>query len=156
MAVSHKSFLQQALRIKAVHALDAWLWRRGFHMPQIRGMVLGQVMLTACSFVLGLILFMWVLWPLWFAVGSSIFLFVFWGIARHLSGVLLSAYSMGLLLGLFVRTTVRMFVVGVVLYVTLVVCSASASAIVCGVTANMAVALGIFAYFTFSGLNGRN
>ena len=62
-------------------------------------------------------------------------------------------YSSGLLLGVLLRSGFRLLLTAVLLYVSLIVCNAPAFALVCGVAANVAVALGTYALVGFVGHN---
>lgn len=140
--------------IKSVmRGVDAWLWRSGMHNPMIRAMVRAQLLFAGAALLGGGAAVAFSPWPLWFAVGVAIFANVFWGLARHLSPVAFAAYSSGLLLGVLLRFGIRLACVAGVLYVALALCNASAAALVCGVTAGMAVALGTFALVALAGHN---
>lgn len=129
-----------------LHPLDAWLWRAGIHHPEVRAIVRALVVLSAVSLVCGAVLSPVSLWPLWFALGCVIFLNVFWGMARHLLRVTLTAYSFGLLAGVLLRSGGRLLFTAAVLYVALIVCSAPAVPLVCGLVAGTATALGTYAF----------
>ncbi len=135
---------------KAVHALDAWLWRRGFYNPLVRFMLKVQILFFLFVCFLGLIALPWTAHGLTFAVGAAIFANIFWGISGQILGLSLTKFSGGLLFLLLIRTGLRLALAAAVLYVAFVVFKASALAIVCGVTASMGLALGTFAYNHFS------
>lgn len=136
-----------------VHSIDAWLWRLGMHNPQIRAVVRTQLLFVGITLLGGGLLAPLTHWPLWFAVGAAIFANVFWGLARHFLRVTLTAYSSGLLLGLLLRSGLRLLITAGILYVALIVCAAPAAAVVCGMTAGTAVALGTYALGSLAGHN---
>lgn len=128
-----------------MHAVDAWLWRSGIHHPEVRAILRSLTGLSGMALICGALLSPLSLWPLWFALGSVVFFNVFWGMARHLLRVTLTAYSFGLLAGVLVRSAGRLLFTAAVLYVALIVCSAPAVPLVCGLIAATAVALGTYA-----------
>ncbi len=148
MTLQHTLFLP-------VQKLNGWLWRRGFDIPAIRRMMLWQLLFAMCSLLVGCALLPWTSWILFFTAGLAIFLNIFWGIARHIMRLTLTAYSMGLFAGFLLRMGLRMVITAVVLYVLLVTLKASPVALVAGVVASMAVALGAFAYNNFVGQGQR-
>ena len=135
------------------HGIEKWLWRSGMHNPRVRAIVCVQICFALAVLALGALLTPLTAWALWFAVGAAIFANVFWGLARYFSRVTLTAYSSGLLLGLLLRSGARLLLTGAALYVALIVCSAPAAALVCGITAGTAVALGTYALTPEAGLN---
>lgn len=136
-----------------LHGIEKWLWRSGMHNPRVRAVVCVQIAFALGLLALGAALAPLTRWPLWFAVGALIFANVFWGLARHLLRVTLTAYSSGLLLGLLLRAGARLLFTGAVLYAALILCSAPAVALVGGVAAGVAVALGTYALTPEAGLN---
>ncbi len=139
-----------SLLARAVHPLDAWLWRRGFQNPLVRFMLKIQVLFFLFALTAGLMALPWTPHVATFAVGSAIFANIFWGISGQVLGLSLTKYSGGLLFLLLLRTGFRLALAAAILYVAFVVFKASALAIVCGVTASMGLALGTFAYNHFS------
>ncbi len=139
------------MALPRVHFIEAWLWRRGFSIQPIRLIMHNLLVLTVLSAFLGICALPVTQGPITFAVGSLVFANVFWGIARHILGLTLTAYSMGLLLFMLLGTAFRLLVTAIVLYVVLVVYNASAIALVGGLIVSLAVALGTFALITFAG-----
>ncbi len=137
--------------LKFIHKIEAWLWQRGFHVPLIRIMLRNQICFLILSLVFSLAFLPWTHKGLHFTAGVLVFVNVVWGIARHLLSINLNAYSFGLLLGVLLRTTIRLGLTAALLYVLLIVYHASAVALVCGITAGVAVALGTFAHQHFVG-----
>lgn len=139
--------------LSVVQGIDAWLWRSGIHHPQVRAILRALVLLSGVALICGALASPFFVWPLWFALGSVVFLNVFWGMARHLLRVTLTAYSFPLLLSVLVRSGGRLLLTAAVLYVALIVCSAPAVPLVCGLIAATAVALGTYALATSAGHN---
>ena len=129
-----------------IHHIDAWLWRAGMHHPQVRAILRSLAVLALTSLLCGGLFAPFTLWPLWFGVGCVIFFNVFWGMARHLLRVTLTAYSFGLLAGVLLRSGGRLLFTAALLYVVLIVCSAPAVPLVCGLVVSTATALGTYAF----------
>ncbi len=144
MYKEEKSFI-----FRSVHAVDAWLWRRGFQNPLVRRMLKSQIIFVLFSVLAGLVALPWTAHGVTFALGVAIFAHIFWGISGQVMGFSLTRYSRGLLFLLLMRSGLRLLVTAVVLYVAFVVFNASALVIVFGVTASMALALGTFARIHF-------
>ncbi len=134
---------------RSVHAVDAWLWRRGFQNPLVRRMLKSQIIFVLLAVVAGTIALPWTEHGLTFALGIALFAHIFWGISGQVLGFSLTKYSRGLLFLLLIRSALRLVITAVVLYVAFVVFNASAIVVVCGVTASMALALGTFARIHF-------
>ncbi len=143
--MSNNSSSKLGLLSSITHKIEAWLWRRGFHNPAIRALLRDQICFLLLSLMVGLIALPWTGLALHFALGVLVFVNVFAGIAKHLLSLNLNTYSSGLLMGVLFRTTLRLGITAILLYVVLIVYNASAVALACGVTASMAVALGTFA-----------
>ncbi len=141
---------QENVLARAVHGLDAWLWRRGFYNPLVRFMLKVQVLFFLFALLVGFMALPWTEHVVTFSVGCAIFANIFWGISGQVLGLSLTKFSGGLLFLLLIRTGFRLALAAAVLYVAFVVFKASALAIVCGVTASMGLALGTFAYNHFS------
>lgn len=135
------------------HKFDAWLWRHGLHHPLTRALVRVQILFAGTALLLGAFTSALTLWPLWFAVGVALMAQVFWGIANQMGRLRLDAYHSGLLIGVLLRFGARLLFTAIVLYTALIVCHASATAIVCGMTAATAVAITTFALAVRAGHN---
>ncbi len=131
--------------LKIIHSIETWLYKWGFHNPAIRALMRDQVCFLIVSLLAGLLALPFTALILHFALGVLVFVNVFVGTAKHLISINLNTYSTGLLMGVLLRTTLRLVITGILLYVVLIVYNASAVALACGVTASMAVALGTFA-----------
>lgn len=138
---------------ETVHSLDAWLWRRGFHLPHIRAIAVAEILLTAITLLVGAAAAVVSYWPLTFALGVFIFTWNFYGLARFILQQTLTAYSSGLLVLLLLRFSGRLLLTAVVLYVALIVYNAPVIALVCGLVAAMTAALVTYA---LTGLAGHN
>ena len=132
-----------------VHALDAWLWRRGVQHPRIRFVVRNELLCAGAALLCGAAVWYVTPWPFWFAVGFALMAQVFWGLARFFLRTALLEYTTALLMMALLRATARLLVTGAVLYVALVWCRAPVLALLGGLVAGTAVALGSY------GLAGR-
>ncbi len=134
------------------HALEAVLWRRGFHHPLIRRLLVVQIVFVILCFMVGLIALKWSMHGISFAMGVTIFAHIFWGISGQVLGFSLAQSAKGqrgqLVLLLF-SSSIRLLIAAFVLYVAFVVLKASALMLVCGVTASMVLALATFARIHF-------
>lgn len=136
-----------------VHTIDAWLWRRGFHHPEVRAVARAEMLFAGSTLAVGAGVFAWTQWPVWFGAGAAVFAWSFCGLAHYLLRARLTAYSTALLLGLLLRSGGRLLLTAVMLYVALIICSAPAAALFGGVIAGSVVALGTYALVGFAGHN---
>lgn len=127
------------------HFLDAWLWRRGIGHPVIRPLLRNEILLSALLLAGGALLWSKTDWVFWFGVGTSIMTLTFWSLSRFFLCRDLSQYSSTLLWGVLLRWLARLAGLTVLLYVVLIECRAPVIAILGGLTAATAVALGSFA-----------
>ena len=124
--------------IKAqIHRLDAMLWRRGFHRPEVRLVMRNELIFSVFLLVLGICFLPLTSWLLWFATGALIITWNFYGLARFIQGLSLSAYSQTLLIGMLVRSNLRLVFSALILYWILVWLEASVWAVVAGITGAM-------------------
>lgn len=135
------------------HAVDAWLWRHGFHHPHIRAIALAEILGSALALLLGFAAFTTTWWPMTFAIGLLVFAWNFCGLAHFMLRQTLTAYSSALFVSLLLRFSGRLLLTAVVLYVVLIVHHAPVIALVCGLVAGMTVALVTYA---LTGLAGHN
>ena len=128
-----------------IRQLDALLWRRGFHRPEVRLVMRNEVIFSVTLLILGICLLPLTSWLLWFAAGALLIAWNFYGLARFIQGLSLSAYSQALLIGMLVRSNLRLVLSAVFLYGILVWCEASVWAVVAGITG----AIGLLAATSF-------
>ncbi|MCL1985879.1 MAG: hypothetical protein FWG59_05470 [Betaproteobacteria bacterium] len=119
------------------HRLDALLWQRGFHRPEVRLVMRNELLFSVPLLLLGICLLPLTSWLLWFAAGASLIAWNFYGLARFIQGLSLSAYSQTLLIGLLVRSNLRLALSALFLYGILVWLEASVWAITAGITGAM-------------------
>ena len=133
-----------------IHALDAWLWRRGFYNPIIRLMLRVQLLFLLIVLLIGLLALPVTAHLVTFFLGVAISANIFWGLSKQVLGISLARFSGGLFFSLLFGTGFRLALAAAILYVAFVIFNASALAIVAGVTTSMGLALGTFAYSHFS------
>ena len=132
--------------IKAlIHWLDALLWRRGFHRPEVRLVMRNELLFSVIFLILGICLLPLTSWLLWFAAGALVITWNFYGLARFIQGLSLTVYSQKLLIGMLVRSNIRLVFSALFLYGVLVWLEASVWAVVAGITG----AMGLLAVTTF-------
>ena len=138
--------------IKAlIRRLDALLWRRGFHSPEVRLIMRNELLFSVPLLLLGLCLLPLTSWLLWFAAGALLIAWNFYGLARFVQGLSLSAYSQALLTGMLLHSTVRLVLSAVFLYGILVWLEASVWAVAAGITG----AMGLLAVTCLAWLAGQ-
>ena len=124
--------------IKAlIHRLDALLWRRGFHRPEVRLAMRNELLFSVPLLFAGLCLLPLTSWLVWFAAGALLVAWNFYGLARFIQGLSLAAYSQAMLIGMLARSNLRLVFSAVFLYVLLVWLEASVWAVVAGITGAM-------------------
>lgn len=136
-----------------VHALDSWLWRRGIQHPRIRFVVRNELLCAGIALLCGGALWIVTPWLVWFAVGLALIAQVFWGLARFFLRTSLLEYSAALLMMALLRASARLLLTGAVLYVALVWCRAPVLALLGGLVAGTAVALGSYGLASRTGHN---
>ena len=117
--------------------LDALLWRRGFHRPEVRLAMRNELLFAVPLLLVGICLLPLTSWLVWFAAGALLVALNFYGLARFIQGLSLSAYSQTLLIGMLVRSNLRLVFSAVFLYGILVWLEASVWAVVAGITGAM-------------------
>ncbi len=137
---------------KIFHAVEAFLWRRGFHHSLVRHMLTAQVIFVILSLCVGLLILPWTVQGISFALGVVIFAPIFFGISGQVLGFSLTTAKdkqRGHLFLLLLSSSIRLIVAAFILYIAFVMLKASALVLVCGVTASMALALATFARIHF-------
>jgi len=120
-----------------IHRLDALLWQRGFHRPEVRLVMRNELLFSVPLLLLGLCLLPLTSWLLWFAAGALLIAWNFYGLARFIQGLSLAAYSQALLIGMLARSQLRLALSALFLYGILVWFEASVWAVVAGITGAM-------------------
>ena len=120
-----------------IHRIDALLWRRGFHRPEVRLAMRNELLFSVTLLLLGVCLLPLTSWLLWFAAGALLIAWNFYGLARFIQGLTLSTYSRTLLVSLLVRSNLRLVLSALFLYGILVWFEASAWAVTAGITGAM-------------------
>ncbi len=68
--------------------IERRLYQRGFNSPEVRKLLVDQILLTGCSVGVGLVLCWYSVWPLLFGIGAGLACCNLWGMAgfvqRHL------------------------------------------------------------------------
>ena len=141
---SHRNHVIKAL----IHRLDALLWQRGFHRPEVRLVMRNEALFAVPLLLLGICLLPLTSWLVWFAAGALLVAWNFYGLARFIQGLSLSAYSQTLLIGMLVRSNLRLVLSALFLYGALVWFEASVWAVVAGITG----AMGLLAVTAFAWL----
>lgn len=104
-----------------------------------------EILLAACSLLIGGLAFTATPWFFWFGVGLTIMAWTFWGLARFFLRKGLGDYSTAFLRIVLVRWMGRLVIIGALLYVSLIVYQAPVFAIVGGMAASGACALASYA-----------
>jgi hypothetical protein len=117
--------------------LDALLWRRGFHRPEVRLVMRNEALFSVPLLILGICLLPLTSWLLWFAAGALLIAWNFYGLARFIQGLSLSAPLQTLLPGMLVRSHLRLVFSAGFLYGILVWLEASVWAVAAGITGAM-------------------
>ena len=122
---------------EAILRLDALLRRLGFHRPEVRLVMRNEALFSVSLLIIGICLLPLTSWILWFAAGALLIAWNFYGLARFIQGLSLAAYSQALLLGMLVRSHLRLVFSALFLYGILVWLEASVWAVVAGITGAM-------------------
>ena len=117
-----------------IHRLDALLWHRGFHRPEVRLVMRNELLFFVPLLLLGICLLPLTSWLMWFAAGALLITWNFYGLARFIQGLSLSTYSQTLLIGMLARSNLRLVLSALFLYGILVGLEASVWAVAAGIT----------------------
>ena len=120
-----------------IRKLDALLWQRGFHRPEVRLVMRNELLFSVPLLLLGLCLLPLTSQLLWFAAGALLMAWNFYGLARFIQGLSLSAYSPALLLRMLAHSHLRLVFSALFLYGILVWLEASVWAVTAGITGAM-------------------
>jgi uncharacterized membrane protein len=131
-----------------IRKLDALLWRRGFHRPEVRLVMRNELLFSVSLLLFGICLLPLTSQLLWFAAGALLIAWNFYGLARFIQGLSLEASSQTLLIGMLVRSNLRLVLSALFLYGILVWFEASVWAVVAGITG----AMGLLAVTAFAWL----
>ncbi|MDL2267798.1 hypothetical protein LJC46_07430 [Desulfovibrio sp. OttesenSCG-928-G15] len=115
-------------------ALERRLYSFGFTLPVVRHMVCVQLMVTAAGLTLGL-LFIWLsAWPLAFGAGAALATYSLWHVAKVAQGMVHLEFSAALAMRLFLGFSLRMLLIGVVLFALIVWLGAPVAPLLVGLT----------------------
>lgn len=117
-----------------IHALDKWLYHRGFREPIIRGILRRGLLISFISLGVGLLLLIKTKLVFWFAMGCFLSVWNFWALAKRIYQLLPRGWSTGTLIGLLLHTGFRLLLTGIFLYFFLILGKASPFALVAGLT----------------------
>ena len=120
-----------------IRRLDALLRQLGFHRPEVRLVMRNELLFSVSLLMLGLCLLPLTSWLLWFATGALLIAWNFYGLARFIQGLSLTAYSQAMLIGMLLRSNLRLVFSALFLYGILVWLEASVWAVVGGITGAM-------------------
>jgi hypothetical protein len=120
-----------------IRQLDALLRHLGFHRPEVRLVMRNALLFSVSLLLIGLCLLPLTSWLLWFAAGALLIAWNFYGLARFIQGLSLTAYSQAMLIGMLLRSNLRLVFSALFLYGILVWLEASVWAVVAGITGAM-------------------
>lgn len=123
--------------------VDRFLWRRGFQAGPVRRVARALILASAALLVLGALLLPLTAWPFWLGVGAALSSWNFYSLAFFIQhafpfgaeGQEAAGASRGLWLGQLVRSNLRLFITGFLVYMALVVFRANPFALVAGLSA---------------------
>lgn len=130
---------------KICEPLDGFLWHKDISHPVIRPLLRNQILASGACLLLGAVVY--VIWPwlFWFGAGLLCITWIFWSWARFFLRLPLGEYSGAFLKAVFLRFFGRLCILAVLLYFSLRICQAPASAILAGLVAGAILALANFA-----------
>lgn len=122
-------------RISALRlAIERRLYSVGFTLPVVRRMVSTQLLVTAAGLAIGL-LFLWLTaWPLTFGAGAAIATYSLWHVAKVAQGMVHLEFSIALAMRLFLGFSLRMLLIGLVLFALIVWLGAPVAPLLVGLT----------------------
>jgi len=99
------------------HAVERRLYGMGFVLPFVRYLLSIQIIISGCALAVGIALFWYTRWPLAFGAGATIMTFSLWHISRSAQAFIQLQFSASLRLQLFLGFSVRLFLIGIMLFV---------------------------------------
>lgn len=126
-----------------VDRVDRWLWRRGFRAEPVRVVTRSLFLAAAALLALGALALPLARWPFWLGAGAALSAWNFYSLAFFVQRAFPRptaedpdpAASRALLLGQLLRSNLRLFITGILVYMALVVFRANPFALVAGLSA---------------------
>ena len=124
--------------------VDRWLWQRGFPDGPVRTVIRNLVLVSTGLLILGTLLLPLIHWPFWLGVGAALSTWNFYSLAvfvqrafpRPGAGSSTNA-SRAFLIAQLLRSNLRLFITGILVYISLVVFRANPFALVAGLSATV-------------------
>lgn len=150
------------MRIRPAETVERFLWRKGFPPGPVRGTAKILLLLAGFLFAFGLVLLPLATWPFWLGAGAALSAWNFYSMARFVLALFPSVTAQAgeaagkpdgtsggsaarsLLLGQLLRSNLRLFITGFLVYTALVVCHANPFALTTGLSAAVAVVPALF------------
>lgn len=119
--------------------VERYLWRRGFAPGPVRLVARTLIMMSAGLFILGVVLLPLARWPFWLGLGAALSTWNFYSLAFFVQKIFPSvAANTGqarhLMLGQLLRSNLRLFITGILVYISLVRFHANPFALVAGLS----------------------
>ncbi len=114
--------------------LDKKLQARGFNIKSIRFLMLAIILVSVFLFCVGVISAYFVQWPFWLGVGAVLSAWNFYSLASFVLQRFSTAQPHQFVLPQLIRSNLRLFITGIIVYIALVECGASPFALVAGLS----------------------
>ncbi len=136
---AHGPTERRTLRARAVFAVDAFLYRRGFARGPVRLLARTLILLAALLLALGLAFLPLASWPFWLGAGAVFAAWNFFSMAHFIQrfffhAAATQAGTKNLMAGQIIRANLRLFITGIFLYTALMHWGANPFALVAGLS----------------------
>ena len=125
--------------------MDGYLWRKGVSHPVIRPLLRNEIFAAALCLLAGSIAYVKTALIFWFGCGLSCYLWIFWNWTKLFLTNPPGDYSRAFSRVIILRFALRLFLWGLLLYVTVALLHASSMAILAGIITGTVLALASYA-----------
>lgn len=118
-------------------SLERRLYGLGFTLPATRQLICTQLVVTFAGLAAG-VLFFWVsAWPLAFGAGAAIATYSLWHVTRVAQGYVSQKFSPALAIRFFLGFSVRLLLIGILLFALIVWLGAPVAPLLAGLTSTV-------------------
>ena len=123
------------------YAIERRLYGMGFVLPFVRYLLSIQIIISGFALATGILLLWYSSWPLAFGAGAAIMTCSLWHISRLAQAFVPLRFSASLGLRLFLGFNVRLFLIGIALFVLIVWLKAPLAPLLFGLTSTVVIIL---------------
>lgn len=114
--------------------LNMALQQRGFTIKSIRFVMVSIILASLFLFCTGLLSAYFIAWPFWLGVGALLSAWNFYSLASFVQQRFMPNHPGQFIAFQLIRSNLRLFITGIIVYISLVECGASPFALVAGLS----------------------